>query len=302
MSSSQDNSDSAQIKKQNKDTVAEEIKVPAPEQPVRAEKKVKNEKMPSVVPVIGQSSFSKFSRENHNRHRSERLIDRYLVKSEKEECMKYLEKLKLLKKMNHKFAYKIKAEEEEKRKQQEEAKKKELLDRREKYKDMSHYDALIRIMKHIQKRDKYSKWLALLQSLLKDNIDFFWHNTLLNVFDTLVKQPFKWDNDEDREIIQNLYSSFCEYAYIEQDMFTPEQLVMIQNYIVPIHIESQFFTDDTFQFNNVIIALENVFNDLKIYDEEQDKYEKDFENNNKVYKFFLSSEVVEKNELGIISK
>ena len=58
-------------------------------------------------------------------------------------------------------------------------------------------------------------------------------------------------------------------------MFKPEQLVMIQNYIVPIHIESQFFTDDTFQFNHAVGALENVFEDLKPYSEDQDQYEQD---------------------------
>ena len=279
----------------------EEIKAPTKQETkVSKLEKTKKEQSPSVIPKIGQSSFSKFSRENHNRHRSERLIDRYLVKSEKEECLKYLEKLKLLQKINKKYNKKIKDEEDEERKRIEEEKKKEIQERREKYKDMSHYDALIRIMKHIQKPDKYSKWLALLQSLLKDNIDFFWHNTLLNIFDTLVKQSFKCENGEDREIIQQLYSSFWEYAYIEQEMFKPEQLVMIQNYIVPIHIESQFFTDDTFQFNHAVGALENVFDDLKSYNEEQDKYEADFEDINKIYNYFGKSETAERNELGVI--
>lgn len=282
------------------DTKQNTSSIQTPKVTPSAKPKPKKDETPSVVPKIGQSSFSKFSRENHNRHRSERLIDRYLVKSEKEEALKYLEKLKLLQKINQKFEKQRQLEEEELRKQQEEAKKKEIEDRREKFKDLDHYKALLRIMKFIQKPGKYSKCLNLLKELLQNNIDFFDHNTLLNVFDTLVKQDVRADSEEDRKILQDLYSMFCEYAYMEQDQFVPEQLAMLENYIIPIHIEGQFFTDDTYQFNQAVKALENVFDDLKIYDEDHDRYKQDFENKNKVYEHLKDPEDDKDNDLGIV--
>mmetsp|Transcript_23733 Transcript_23733/g.23631 ORF Transcript_23733/g.23631 Transcript_23733/m.23631 type:complete len:212 (+) Transcript_23733:586-1221(+) len=75
---------------------------------------------------------------------------------------------------------------------------------------------------------------------------------------------------------------------------------MLENYIIPIHIESQFFTDDTYQFIKAAKALENVFEDLEDYTEEQDKHLETFKDPDEGSTLFKPADTEEKNELGII--
>jgi len=249
-------------------------------------------KRKAEIPKIGQAVTGTFARENNNRHRSERVIDRYLVKSEREDMQK----------MKRKFLaerQKEREEEKEERIKQEATRKQKIIERREKFKDLDHYKALLRIVKFIQKPGKYSKCLSLLSNLLKENIDFFCPNTLMNVLDTLVKQDAKSEKSEDIKVLQDLYAMLWEYAYNEQDEFTPYQMEMLQNYVIPVHIEGQFFTDDSYQFNQAAKAFQNLFDDLEIYSESHDEYLEDYNNNNYVFNFLKSPEESEKNELGI---
>ena len=155
---------------------------------------------------IGEAQMSRFSRENHNRHRSERLIDRYLVMSEREEAIKNLDKLRMIQKINYKYQKQKLQQLQEDRKKKEEQRRQEMESLREKNKDQNYYQVLYRILKHIQNPSKYSKCLGLLQSLLKDNIDFFCPNTMMNIFDILIKNKPK--EDEDKKILQDLYIMF----------------------------------------------------------------------------------------------
>ena len=127
-------------------------------------------------------------------------------KSEGEEAIKNLDKLRMIQKINYKYQKQKLQKLQEDRKKKEEQRRQEMESLREKNKDQNYYQVLYRILKHIQNPSKYSKCLGLLQSLLKDNIDFFCPNTMMNIFDILIKNKPK--EDEDRKILQDLYIMF----------------------------------------------------------------------------------------------
>lgn len=75
---------------------------------------------------------------------------------------------------------------------------------------------------------------------------------------------------------------------------------MIQDWVVPVHVESQFFTDDNFQFNGAVRALQNFFEDLNDYHKDQDEYEEIEKNCISSFSYFKNPETVEQNDLGIV--
>lgn len=75
---------------------------------------------------------------------------------------------------------------------------------------------------------------------------------------------------------------------------------MIQDWIIPMHVEFMFFTDDNFQFSNALKALNNFFEDLEVYDKAQDIYEDEFNDKNRVFKALQKPEEAVPNDLGIV--
>lgn len=143
---------------QNEETKTVQVEAQAAEPDIVPNKISKIKKDVQTGPrKVGDYQMSKFSRENHNRHRSERLIDRYLIKSEREESIKRLEKLQLIQNLYLKTRKQFEEEIALERKAKEEERRKEIQERREKYKNMNHYSALYKIAKHLSNPSKYSK-------------------------------------------------------------------------------------------------------------------------------------------------
>ncbi len=71
---------------------------------------------------------------------------------------------------------------------------------------------MAKIVRHLYNAKKFSKCLKMINELFKQYFDFFDGNTLFNVFDAIMRYPRKFEQAEDREIIEQLYLFIVELS------------------------------------------------------------------------------------------
>ena len=109
-------------------------------------------------------------RESLHRHRSERLIDRFLLRAEMTKTEELQSRLEQLEKRKN-FAANVKRRKLEEAKEKEEQEAKEKAEKealRKKYEEMDAEGAMDKILKHIKNPKKFSKCLSLLCNLVEE--------------------------------------------------------------------------------------------------------------------------------------
>lgn len=127
---------------------------------------------------------------------------------------------------------------------------------------MNHYDALAKIVKHMYNQKKFSKCLKMTSELVKQYFDFFDGNTLFNVFDAIMRFEKKFEMKEDRETVEQLYLFLVELSSQEQGLFNELQERILDLYYIPVYVQSNLYTDDSFKFNEVVRELTEMLESL----------------------------------------
>ena len=106
---------------------------------------------------------------------------------------------------------------------------------------------------------KFSKCLAMAFELIKESFDFLTTfmdesgeyvshgNVLFNTFDAIMRCENKFQQKEDREIIEKLYLFLIEMSENEEELFKEEQEKVLDLYYIPVFVQSNLYTDDTFK-------------------------------------------------------
>ena len=166
------------------------------------------------------------------RNRSERLIDRVLLRVEHKQVEELKKKLADIEKRRGKQTLKrVRVAEEQEQKEKDEIKA-----LREKYSNVDHMQALNKIMKHLllaKDAAKFSKCLKMIDELIRESFDFLTTivdgddiqtngNVLFNTFDAIMRCERKFETLYDRELIEKLYLFLIELSETEEGLFSEE--------------------------------------------------------------------------------
>ena len=78
-----------------------------------------------------------------------------------------------------------------------------------------------------------------------------------------------------------------ELSEQEEGLFSEAEEKVIELYYIPVYVQSQLHTDDSFQFNEVVKEVEQLMASLDaVYHEQQDKYEELCTSQSKVMELF----------------
>ena len=95
----------------------------------------------------------------------------------------------------------------------------------------------------------------MINQLVADHFDFLEGDSLFNAFDTVMKMPGKFKTQQSRDMIEKLYFQLVQISESD-DIFTDEQTAILDLYYSAVYLQTSLFTDDTFQFNEVIRELQ----------------------------------------------
>ena len=133
---------------------------------------------------------------------------------------------------------------------------------REKYSGVDHYQALCKIMKHLmaaKDQAKFTKCLGMIEELIRESFDFLTTsvgegdeietngNVLFNTFDAIMRCERKFETPQDRQLVEKLYLFLIELSENEEDLFTEEQEKILDLYYIPVYVQSNLITDDSFK-------------------------------------------------------
>lgn len=142
--------------------------------------------------------------------------------------------------------------EEEKEKEEKAAKEKaEKEALQQKYQDLDNEAAIDKILKHITNQKKFSKCLGLLVEHISEKFDFLSGDCLFKAFDTVMKCKNKFEGAADRLLIEKLYFQLVEISS-QEEVFSEHQTAILDLYYIPVYMQTNLYTDDSFKFNQVI--------------------------------------------------
>ncbi len=99
-------------------------------------------------------------------------------------------------------------------------------------------------------------------------------NVLFNTFDAIMRCERKFETPEDRALVERLYLFLIELSETEEDLFSEEQERVLDLYYIPVYIQSNLYTDDSFKFNDVVKDVTDMLDTLcPVYEPKQDSYE-----------------------------
>ena len=202
------------------------------------------------------------SRETIHRHRSERLIDRFLLRAERSRIEDLQKRLLQLEKRKN-FAANVKRRKTEELKTADEARKIEQAEQvalRSKFQQLDAEGALNRILDHILSPKKFSKCLSMLCKLIEEHFDFLSGESLFRAFDTVMKFKGKFAQESDRKMIETLQFKIVELSSQAEEfddvaLFSERQTAILDLYYDLVYIQSTVYTDDAFKLNEVMMDL-----------------------------------------------
>lgn len=128
---------------------------------------------------------------------------------------------------------------------------------------VDHFGALCKIMKHLLTSPaKFSKCLQLTVDLIKESSDFLTvlpaqsidedlqstGNVVFNAFDAIMRCENKFHQAKDRQLIEDLYLFLIELNQSEEGgLFSEVQEQILELYYIPVCVQSQLQTDDSFK-------------------------------------------------------
>ena len=97
----------------------------------------------------------------------------------------------------------------------------------------------------------------MINQLVQEHFDFLEGENLFMAFDTIMKQQSKFKSAESRQQVEKLYFQLVELSD-NNDMFSEQQTAMLDLYYIPVYIQTNLYTDDTFKFNEVIKEINQI--------------------------------------------
>lgn len=118
-------------------------------------------------------------------------------------------------------------------------------------------------MKHLmatKDQAKFTKCLGMVEELLRESFDFLTTtigegdefetngNILFNTFDAIMRCERKFETPQDRQLVEKIYLFLIELSENEKEgLFTEDQEKILDLYYIPVYIQSNLYTDDTFK-------------------------------------------------------
>ena len=97
----------------------------------------------------------------------------------------------------------------------------------------------------------------MINQLVQEHFDFLEGENLFMAFDTIMKQQSKFKSAESRQQVEKLYFQLVELSD-NNDMFSEQQTAMLDLYYIPVYMQTNLYTDDTFKFNEVIKEINQI--------------------------------------------
>ena len=97
----------------------------------------------------------------------------------------------------------------------------------------------------------------MINQLVQEHFDFLEGENLFMAFDTIMKQQSKFKSAASRQQVEKLYFQLVELSD-NNDMFSEQQTAMLDLYYIPVYMQTNLYTDDTFKFNEVIKELNQI--------------------------------------------
>ena len=79
-----------------------------------------------------------------------------------------------------------------------------------------------------------------------------------------MKLPYKFKTQTSRTLVEKLYFQLVQISESD-DIFSDQQTAILDLYYFAVYLQTSLFTDDTFQFNEVIRELSQVLTELPTY-------------------------------------
>ena len=217
------------------------------------------------------------SRETVHRHRSERLIDRFLLRAEKSRTEELQQRLAQLEKRQN-FAANIKRRKQEEEQKESQAKERERQQKealRSKFQQLDAEGALVRILKHLHSPKKFSKCLSMLCKLVDDQFDFLSGDSLFTAFDSVMKYKARFNSESDRTQIETFYFKLIELSsqtqeYDNEALFSERQTAILDLYYDCVYIQQSSYSDDAFKLNDALKQLQAMLPIMPRYCERHD--------------------------------
>lgn len=164
-----------------------------------------------------------------------------------------------------------------------------------------------KILKHLNKN--YSKCINMLKSLLlnirdlKNDLNIL---VIIKIFYNICKIPIKFVESNDRKTLEDIYDYITKeferleiFNFEESEILNLKQLFLL--FKIPIKIQSNLITDDSFLFNGTLKKVEESYDTLYPLEAENIELQK-FEsllNSDEIYNtsFMISSNKINMNEL-----
>ena len=79
-----------------------------------------------------------------------------------------------------------------------------------------------------------------------------------------MKLPYNFKTQTSRTLVEKLYFQLVQISESD-DIFSDQQTAILDLYYFAVYLQTSLFTDDTFQFNEVIRELSQVLTELPTY-------------------------------------
>jgi hypothetical protein len=211
-------------------------------------------------------------RDNVHKHKKEKDVDRYLMKQENLRAKELLKKTKEIENI-------VEVKLMQKRKRQDdgdgEAKEEKIEDSSQ---EIDVITAIEKILKHVERPNSFIKCINLLKSLFL-NLSVIPDYLIVKIFYKLSTLPFRFSTNEQKIAGVELFKFTNSekkrvYIVIDENMHEKKNtnyvLEFLELFSIIFETEAELKTDDSFKFNTLLKKIELIFDDLPLYDYEEE--------------------------------
>ena len=188
------------------------------------------------------------ARENYKRHRSEHLLDRFILKAE-------IKQIAILNQMMGKIRKPI----PEKQKKVEPKKEQKTPNKEA---EIDPYDTIIKVQKYLWSSAKHHKSLLVILELLKAYIDKIDPSTCFMLLDQISHTAHLRYQEETAQIAEKIFLFALAYSEDNAPYFSELECRIIEAMQLPMLLLNQINTDDSFEFHNVIKEMNKIFEEV----------------------------------------
>jgi hypothetical protein len=230
--------------------------------------------------------MSNLFKDHMHKHKKEKIVDSYLIKEEKKyvkelsKKVEHMEKVAEIKLATKRHREELKDEEPVKVAKVEEANTTNGKNINLYTEEVPVSFAIQKILKHLNKQDKFSKCLELLKTVFSNNLEAINPILVIKVFHSIFNVPFKFLNKSSiKPIVGNYTANIIDlYNYVKAEndkksLLGPFYTDIFSQYNLIIKYQVNLMTDDSFIFNASMRKVEGAIEECNAYSQaEEDRY------------------------------